>query len=101
MIVTHNNHQYKVTPMANQSFWHLTRVDSPREGFTVNRDWLVNHGYWPMVEQARIDANNLRAAQNKAVIAAGIGDPDMWNGASMQLKRAIDASEQFHRFSKF
>lgn len=101
MEITHEGKRYKVTQMANQSFWRLTRVDSPREGFTVNRDWLVNHGYWQQIEQARIDANNLRAAQNKAVIAAGIGDPDMWNGASMQLKRAIDASKQFHRFSKF
>lgn len=101
MIITLNNHQYKVTPMANGSLWRLTKVDSPREGFTVNRDWLVKHGYWQQAKQARIDANDLRAAQNKAVIAACIGDPDMWNGASMQLKRAIDASEQFHRFSKF
>lgn len=53
MIITHNNHQYKVTPMANQSFWRLTRVDSPREGFTVNRDWLVNHGYWPLSEEVQ------------------------------------------------
>ena len=101
MEITHNNHQYKVTPMANGSFWRLTRVDSPREGFTVNRDWLVNHGYWQQIEQARIDANNLRAAQNKAVIAAGIGDPDMWNGASMQLKRAYDVAGFLRDVVKF
>lgn len=88
MIVTHNNHQYKVTPMANQSFWRLTRVDSPREGFTVNRDWLVNHGYWQQVEQARIDANNLRAARNKAVIAAGIRDYGMYAEASEEFRMA-------------
>jgi hypothetical protein len=46
MEITHEGKRYKVTQMANQSFWRLTRVDSPREGFTVNRDWLVNHGYW-------------------------------------------------------
>jgi hypothetical protein len=33
MEITHEGKQYKVTQMANQSFWRLTRVDSPREGF--------------------------------------------------------------------
>lgn len=88
MEITHNNHQYKVTLMANGSLWHLTRIDSPREGFTVNRDWLVNHGYWQQIEQARIDANNLRAARNKAVIAAGIRDYGMYAEASEEFRMA-------------
>jgi hypothetical protein len=37
--------RYKVTH-ANQSFWRLTRVDSPRKEAHYQRDWLVNHGYW-------------------------------------------------------
>lgn len=88
MEITHKSKRYKVTPMANQSFWRLTLVDSPREGFTVNRDWLVNHGYWQQIEQARIDANNLRAARNKAVIAAGIRDYGMYAEASEEFRMA-------------
>jgi hypothetical protein len=44
MIITLNNHQYKVTPMANGSLWRLTLVDSPRESVVLNRDQMVIAG---------------------------------------------------------
>lgn len=91
MQITHDGKSYKVTPMASNTIWRLTRVDSPREGFTVNRDWLVKHGHWQQVEQARIDANNLRAAQNKIVIATFLGDDQMWTQAVQAFSRATGA----------
>jgi hypothetical protein len=43
MEITHNNHQYKVTPMANGSLWRLTLV-GPRESVVLNRDQMVIAG---------------------------------------------------------
>lgn len=91
MIITLNNHQYKVTPMANGSLWRLTLVDSPRESVVLNRDQMLKAGLGYVVEPAIVDLNEVRAAQNKIVIARFLGDELMWKKAVEQYARATGA----------
>jgi hypothetical protein len=77
MIITLNNHQYKVTPMANGSLWRLTLVDSPRESVVLNRDQMVIAGLGHVIDKSIVDLNKVRAAQNKIVIARFLGDADV------------------------
>lgn len=91
MIVTHNNHQYKVTPMANGSLWRLTLVDSPRESVVLNRDQMVIAGLGHVIDKSIVDLNKVRAAQNKIVIARFLGDELMWTKAVEEYRQATGA----------
>ncbi|MDU7134931.1 MAG: hypothetical protein E6325_26605 [Enterobacteriaceae bacterium] len=91
MEITHNNHQYKVTPMANGTLWRLTLVDSPRESVVLNRDQMVIAGLGHVIEKSIVDLNKVRAAQNKIVIARFLGDELMWTKAVEEYRQATGA----------
>ena len=91
MEITHNNHQYKVTPMANGSLWRLTLVDNPRESVVLNRDQMVIAGLGHVIEKSIVDLNKVRAAQNKIVIARFLGDELMWTKAVEEYRQATGA----------
>lgn len=91
MEITHNNHQYKVTPMANGSLWRLTSVDNPRESVVLNRDQMVIAGLGHVIEKSIVDLNKVRAAQNKIVIARFLGDDLMWTKAVEEYRQATGA----------
>ncbi len=91
MEITHNNHQYKVTPMANGSLWRLTSVDNPRESVVLNRDQMVIAGLGHVIDKSIVDLNKVRAAQNKIVIARFLGDDLMWTKAVEEYRQATGA----------
>ena len=91
MEITHNNHQYKVTPMANGTLWRLTLVDSPRESVVLNRDQMVIAGLGHVIDKSIVDLNKVRAAQNKIVIARFLGDELMWTKAVEEYRQATGA----------
>ena len=93
MIVTHNNQQYKVTPIANGTLWRLTLVDSPRESVVLNRDQMVIAGLSHVIEPGPVDLNQVRAAQNKIVIARFLEDDLMWHQAVEQYRQATGAPQ--------
>ncbi len=49
-IVTHKGKQYTVSKLANCYEWRLDLVDSPRQGFTLNREQMVLAGFGHIVE---------------------------------------------------
>lgn len=91
MEITHNNHQYKVTPMANGSLWRLTLVGSPRESVVLNRDQMVIAGLGHVIDKSIVDLNKVRAAQNKIVIASFLSDELMWTKAVEEYRQATGA----------
>lgn len=91
MNITHNNHQYKVTPMANGTLWRLTLVDTPRDSIVLNRDQMVMAGLSHVIKPSVIDLNKVRAAQNKIVIARFLGDGLMWTKAVEEYRQATGA----------
>lgn len=90
MTVTHNSRQYTVTRMADGHHWQLTEVGNPRNKLRLNRDQMILAGFGHVVEsEPTFNQFRLQAAQNKAVIARGIGDGDMWMSAYNDMKAAI------------
>lgn len=49
-IVTHKGKQYTVHKLANGYEWRLNLVESPRNGFTLNRQQMVLAGFGHIVE---------------------------------------------------
>ncbi len=93
MEVTHNNQQYKVTPIANGTLWRLTSVEHPRESLVLNRNQMVIAGLSHVVEPGPVDLNKVRAAQNKIVIARFLGDDLMWSQAVQEYHQATGAPQ--------
>ena len=91
MVITHNNQQYKVTSLANGSFWRLNSVDSPRDSVVLNREQLVIAGLSDAITVRSVDLNRVRAAQNKIVIARFLGDDLMWCQAVQEFNQATGA----------
>ena len=88
MTVTHNGRQYTVTKLSANE-WKLAMVDAPRNTITLNRRQMDLAGLLDQVESKSGYQLHLRAAQNKAVIARGIGDGVMWMSAYNDMKAAI------------
>jgi len=92
MVVTHNNQQYKVTPLANGSLWRLTSIKHPRESVVLNREQMSVAGLLEKVSShCTVDLNKARAAQNKIVIARFLGDAHMWHQAVQEYGQATGA----------
>lgn len=92
MVVTHNNQQYKVTPLANGSLWRLSLVGSPRDSVVLNREQMVIAGLSDAITVRTVDLNRVRAAQNKIVIALFLEDAHMWHQAVQEFHHAAGAS---------
>ncbi len=88
MIVTHKGKQYTVNKLANGYEWRLNLVESPRQGFTLNREQMVLAGFVHVVDGIPADINLARSAQSKAAIAEYLGNEMMWNQASDQFRQA-------------
>jgi len=90
MTVTHNNKQYTVSRLANGHSWQLAEVGNVRHKLVMNRDQMILAGFAHVVnDMPSFSQQCLQAAQNKAVIARGIGDGDMWMSAYNDMKKAI------------
>lgn len=90
MTVTHNGKLYHVAQMADRLHWRLTEIGAPRNSVTLNRDQMLIAGFGHIVEhKPTFKQFQLKAAQNKAVIARGIGDGAMWMSAYNDMKAAI------------
>lgn len=50
MTVTHNNTQYRVTPLACGYLWQLTEIDKPRNKVTLNRRQMQIAGFGHLTE---------------------------------------------------
>lgn len=88
MVVTHNNQQYKVKPVANGSLWRLTSADSPREGIVLTSRQMAVAGFGELVSNREINLNRVMAAENKIVIAMFLEDNLMWHQAVQELHMA-------------
>ncbi|WP_435367339.1 hypothetical protein [Lelliottia amnigena] len=88
--VTHNNKQYTVTKLANGHSWQLAEVENPRNKLVLNRDQMIIAGFAHVVNgMPSFNQFQLKAAQNKALIARTIGDGAMWVSAYNDMKKAI------------
>ncbi|MFA1286208.1 hypothetical protein ACDI96_26435 [Citrobacter telavivensis] len=88
MVVTYNNQQYKVTPIANGHLWRLSSVERPRESVVLNRQQMIIAGLEHAIDSGTPDFNKARAAQNKIVIARFLQDEHMWHQAIQEYHQA-------------
>lgn len=90
MTVTHNNKQYTVTKLANGHSWQLVEVGNARHKLVMNRDQMILAGFGNVVDdRPSFNQLQLKAAQNKALIAITIRDGAMWMSAYNDMKKAI------------